>query len=108
MIMTGLLRCTRSDTCQAAPGCHRPPRFQAHLDGDQRIRLPRQTEACTSHLGAMVQAMTSWARDHGLTETDLLIVTIDPLPGAYCPGPQPQSDCAQADGLIFSTIHLGA
>jgi hypothetical protein len=56
----------------------------------------------------MVQAMTAWARDHGFIETDLLIVTIDPLPGAYCPGLQPHSGSVQADGLVFSTIHLGA
>lgn len=106
--MTGLLRCTRSDTCRAAPGCRRPPRFQAHLYGSQHVRLPERAEACTSHLGAMVQAMTTWARDYGLTETDLLIVTIDPLPGPHCPGLPSHGGCAQADGLVFSTIHLGA
>lgn len=105
--MTGLLRCTRSDTCQAVPGCLRPPRFQAHLGADEHIRLPGRTGACPGHLGAMVQAMTAWARDHGLTETDLLIVTIDPLPGPHCPGLPSAGGSAQADGLVFSTIHLG-
>lgn len=106
--MTGLVRCTRSGTCQAVSGCQQPSRFQAHLDPAQQPRLHKRAEACTSHLDAMVQAMTNWAREHDLTEGELLIIAIDPLPGADTPGPGRHRPCAQADGLIFGTISLGA
>jgi hypothetical protein len=106
--MTGLLPCTSSDTCQTDTACHRPPRFQAHLDAPQhaqRPRVRRRTEACASHLGAMVQAMTIWAREQELADGDLTILTINPSSGASRPG-QPHSD-TQTSGLVFSTIHLG-
>jgi hypothetical protein len=111
MIMTDLLSCTCSGTCQADTTCHRTPRFQAHLDAAQHaqhLRVRRRTEACASHLVAMVAAMTTWAREQDLTDGDLTILTIDPPPAASHPAPQSHRGCAQTSGLVFSTIHIGA
>ncbi len=107
--MTGLLLCTCSGTCQADRTCQLPSRFQARLDTAPRDRSPRvcrRTEACASHFGAMIAAITSWARDHDLTEGDLTILAIDPPPGAATPGQPPRHGTAQAPGLAFSTIPL--
>ena len=107
--MTGLLLCTCSGTCQADRTCQLPSRFQARLNTAPRDRSPRvcrRTEACASHFGAMIAAITRWARDHDLTEGDLTILAIDPPPGANTPGQPPRHGTAQAPGLAFSTIPL--
>jgi hypothetical protein len=65
--------------CQADSTCGHPPRFQARLeamDGAQPVR--RSAEACASHLTDMVQALTTWARHHHLTEGQLTVLVIDP------------------------------
>ena len=65
--------------CQADSTCGHPPRFQARLeaaDGAQPVR--RNAEACAGHLTDMVQALTTWARDHHLTEGQLTVLVIDP------------------------------
>lgn len=100
--MTGLLPCACADTCQADPRCHHTPRFQLRLDAPHM----RNKACCASHLGTMAQAMTTWARDHGLTEGDLTILTMDPPPGGQCRWLQPPSGGAPASGLVFSTIPL--
>lgn len=108
--MTGLLLCTCSEACQADSTCHRPPRFQAFLEATrqpQPARVRRRTEACACHLGAMVAAMTAWAREQHLTEGDLTILTIDPPPYASHPGQQPCSRGGRRSGLVFSIIQLG-
>jgi len=65
--------------CQAGRACERPPRFQARLEavnGTQPVR--KNAEACAAHLTDMVQALTTWARDHHLTEGQLTVLVIDP------------------------------
>jgi hypothetical protein len=107
--MTALLSCDCSDSCQVDTTCRRPPRFQAHLDATERVQhrpIHRYTEACANHLGAMVHAMTTWAREQELTEGDLTIVTLDPPLGGRQLGRQPHRSGTQRSGLIFSVIPL--
>ncbi len=56
----------------------------------------------------MLHAMTVWAREHDLTEGDLTIVTIEPPPQGGGSGQLPPLGARQTDGLVFSTIRLGA
>jgi hypothetical protein len=46
----------------------------------------------------MVTTMTTWAREHGVTDGELTILAIEPP----TTGP-----AALTSGLVFSTIHLG-
>ena len=48
-----------------------------------------------SSIGAIIQGLTVWAHEHDITEGQLAVLTIDPVP----PGPEPQ-------GLIFWIIPL--
>jgi hypothetical protein len=107
--MTGLLLCTCFGTCQADRTCQLPSRFQARLDTAPHAPSPRvcrRTEACASHFGAMIAAITNWAREHDLSGGDLTIFAIDPPPGASTPGQPPRHGTALAPGLAFSTIPL--
>lgn len=107
--MTGILPCTCSSACQADRSCGRLPRFQAHLDAAQDAQHPRiyrRTEACANHLGAMVVAITTWAREQKLTNAHLTVLTVEPPARESHPGKQ-QRDCEQTSGLVFSIIHLG-
>jgi hypothetical protein len=103
--MFSILPCTCSSFCQADSTCDRRPRFQAHLDV-QHPRIHRSIEACASHLGAMVVAMTTWAREQDLTNADLTVLTIEPPPQENRPRRQSHSGRVQTNGFIFSTIHL--
>jgi hypothetical protein len=108
--MTALLPCTCSNNCQVEANCYQPPRFQARLAAArpaQHAPVCRRTEACASHLVAMVDAMTSWAREQELTEGDLTILTIDPPPGGHRFGRHSHPGCTRTNGLVFSVIHLG-
>jgi hypothetical protein len=99
-----------SSSCQIDANCHRPPRFQARLAAARHAAHPpvgRRTEACASHLFAMVDAMTVWAREQDLTECDLTLLTIDPPPTGNRLGRRSRHGCTQTNGLIFSVIHLG-
>ncbi|HEY5985706.1 MAG TPA: hypothetical protein VIV12_04880 [Streptosporangiaceae bacterium] len=99
--MTGLLPCICSGNCQADSTCHRPPRFQAHLDA---ARVHKRAEACAGHLGAMVTGLTTWAREHNLTDGNLTVLAIHPP--ATCPEPRILNQVSQTPGLVFSTIRL--
>ncbi len=108
--MTGIQPCTCSSACRANSTCNRLPRFQAHLDAAQDAQHPpihMRTEACASHLGVMVVAMTTWAREQDLTNADLTILTIEPPPRESYPRQQAHRSYAQTSGLVFSIIHLG-
>jgi hypothetical protein len=108
--MTGIQPCTCSSACRANSTCDRLPRFQAHLDAVQNAQHPpihMRTEACASHLGVMVVAMTTWAREQDLTNADLTILTIEPPARESYPGPQSHRSCTQTSGFVFSIIHLG-
>jgi hypothetical protein len=95
-------------TCQADGACCRPPRFQAHLDAaDGTGPVHKSAEACSDHLGDMVQALTDWARGHRLSRAELRLFAIDrpgesstslPAPGGHR-GPDTLS-------LAVSTIRL--
>jgi hypothetical protein len=108
--MTGILPCMCSSACQADRACTRLPRFQAYLDAARDARHPRihrRTEACANHLGTMVVAMTSWAREQDLTNADLTILTVEPPPWESYFRQHQQRDYARTSGLVFSIIHLG-
>lgn len=103
--MFSILPCMCSRSCQADSTCDRLPRFQVHLEAEHPP-VHRSTEACASHLGAMVVAVTTWAREQHLTNADLTVLTIAPPPRENQPGRQSHSDYVQTSGFVFSTIHL--
>jgi hypothetical protein len=108
--MTGILSCTCSSTCRAVSDCDRSPRFQAHLVAPRNKKHPgirRRTEACACHLGVMVVAMTTWAREQELTSAYITILTIEPPARESYPKWQWHRSYAQTSGLVFSVIHLG-
>lgn len=76
-------------TCHADGACGRPPRFQVYLDAaDGTGPVHRSAEACSDHLGDMVQALTSWARGGQLSDAQLRVFAIGrPGEGGTPPGP---------------------
>jgi hypothetical protein len=107
--MTGIMPCTCSSVCRADSTCTRLPRFQARLDAAQDAQRPRirwRTEACANHLGVMVTALTTWAREQDLTNAELTILTIEPPPRESYPRKQRHRYFTQTSGFIFSIIHL--
>jgi len=52
-------------------------------------------QACAAHIGAIVQGLTVWAHDHDITEGQIAVLTIDPVPL----GTEPQ-------GLVFWVLPL--
>ena len=97
----------QAHVCQADSTCGRPSRFRARLeaaDGRQPVR--KSAEACASHLGEMVQALTNWARSHHLTEGQLTVLAIDPpFDGPCLPAPADPGG-PEVAGFAFSTIRL--
>ena len=93
--------------CQAGRACERPPRFQARLEavnGTQPVR--KNAEACAAHLTDMVQALTTWARDHDLTEGQLTVLAVDPPSSGSCLLAPVDHDRPQMLSFAFSTIRL--
>jgi hypothetical protein len=108
--MTGILPCTCSSACRAVSACDRLPRFQAHLvaaRSAQHPRIHRRTEACAYHLGVMVVAMTTWAREQELTNATVAILIIEPPARESYPRRQWHRNRTQTSGLVFSVIHVG-
>jgi hypothetical protein len=89
-------------TCQAEHGCSRIPCFRAQLEataGPASVR--RHAEACADHLGSVVRALTSWARDQNLTSGQVTVLAVDPATR------QPASVATEdLTGFAFSTIPL--
>jgi hypothetical protein len=54
----------------------------------------------------MVHAMTTWAREHQLTEGDLTVLAIDPPSSGYRLGRRSHRDCTETNGLLISVIPL--
>lgn len=102
--MFSILPCTCSRFCQA-DGCDRLPRFQIHLEA-QEPPIYRRAEACASHLGEMVVALTTWAREQQLTNADLNVLTMTPPPRESHPRRQSERSYEETSGFVFSTIHL--
>lgn len=94
-------------TCQADGACCRPPRFQAYLDAaDGSGPVHRSAEACSDHLGDMVQALTTWARRRQLSDAQLRVFAIDrPADDGTPPGPGGQGG-PDPLSLAVSTIRL--
>jgi hypothetical protein len=97
----------QAHTCHADSACARPARFQAYLDAaDSTGPVHRDEEACSEHLGDMVQALTSWARGRQLSHAQLRVFAIDrPGEGSTLAGP---AGAAGPDtlSLAVSTIPL--
>lgn len=82
--------------CQFGTACQAAPRFQALLEtriGTSPVCIAAQ--ACAGHIGAIVQGLTVWAHEHDITEGQLAVLTIDPVPLDT----EPQ-------GLVFCIIPL--
>jgi hypothetical protein len=82
--------------CQSGTACQAAPWFQALLQtptGTSPVCIAAQ--ACATHIGAVVQNLTAWAHEHGITEGQVAVLTIDPVPLDT----QPQ-------GLVFWIIPL--
>ncbi len=94
-------------TCHADGACGRAPRFQAYLDAaDGTGPVHRSAEACSDHLGDMVQALTSWARGRQLSDAQLRVFAIDrPDEGSTPPGTGGQGG-PDTLSLAVSTIRL--
>lgn len=109
--MNALRECSYSERCQVDTACYQAPRFQVHLDATghaPRRPVRRHSEACTDHLGVMLQLMTRWANEHELTDGDLTVLIVNPPPGRRQLGHQPSQESTQTSGLIFTVIPLGA
>jgi hypothetical protein len=105
--MTWPLSPMEHHVCQAESTCGRPSRFRARLeaaDGRQPVR--KSAEACGGHLGDMVQALTIWARGHGLTEGQLTVLVIDPPFDGPCLLARADHSGPEMAGFAFSTIRL--
>jgi len=101
---------TCSRPCQADRTCGRLPCFQACLDASQgamRPQIHKRTEACANHLGAMVIALTAWAREQDVTSADLTVLIIEPPSYDTYPRRHQLRDYPETSGFIFSIIHLG-
>ncbi len=103
--MIDILPCMCSCLCQADSTCDRLPRFQLYLDA-KHPSTHWSAEACASHLGNMVVAMSTWAREQQLASADLTVVTITPPSRETHPRRQPNPRYVQTSGFVFSTIHL--
>jgi hypothetical protein len=98
--------------CQADPLCHRAPYFQARLEAtDGPLPVSRHVKLCGVHLGDMVQVLTSWAHEHGLTNGQVTVLIIDPPPTDPPPsGPPlalPWLRQSPPGGYAFGSISLG-
>jgi hypothetical protein len=103
--MFSILSCMCSRFCQADSTCDRLPRFQVYLDA-QDPQIHRSADACASHLGAMVIALTTWAGEQHLADADLTVLTIAPPPRESHPRRQSHPRYEETRGFVFSTIHL--
>jgi hypothetical protein len=95
----------RQGICQAA-GCGYPVCFHARVAataGNRQVR--RSAGACGRHLGDLVQILTAWARDSGLTEGQVTILAVDPAAERrrHGPGGLPRH---VEPGFAFSTIKI--
>jgi hypothetical protein len=92
-----LLTCTRLDTCQADSHCTHPSCFQAWLEGYgyQQRRIRKDAESCASHLGRIVQMLSTWAAEHHLADGRVTVLAIDPRPSVVT---------HSALGLLIGTI----
>jgi hypothetical protein len=107
--MTSIRACTCSSACRADSACDRLPCFQAHLhaaQGIQHRRIHLRTEACASHLGTMVAALATWAREKDLADAELTILIIEPPAREGNARRQSRHGRAQTSGFVFSTIKL--
>ena len=68
----------RVHTCHANDACGQPLRFQAYLEAaDGAAPLGAGAEACSEHVGDMVQLLTIWARGQRLAGAQLRVFAID-------------------------------
>ena len=103
--MFSILPCTCSRFCQADSTCDRLPRFQVYLDAQDPL-VHRIAEACASHLGAMVVALTTWARERRLAAADLTVLAIAPPHGESDHRRESHPRYEETSGFVFCTIHL--
>jgi|SRR5450759_4953291 hypothetical protein len=103
--MTELLSYIPALRCQAGHPCNRAPCFQARLDAAAgRRQVRRHAEFCAEHLGDAVQALATWAREHGIEGTVTVLVIDQPTAGQDDSPARPASHAPC--GFAFATILL--
>jgi hypothetical protein len=92
-----------SGVCQAIEGCRYPAYFEGRAVGtaDQRL-VRRSARACGSHMGALVQIMSSWAREGNLTQGRLTVLAIEPT----VKGRRPDPGSPASRGFAFTSIPI--
>ena len=82
--------------CQSRTACLGAPRFQALLETrTDTSPVCIASQACAAHIGAILQGLTVWAHDHDITDGQIAVLTIDPVPL-----------CTEPEGLVFWIIPL--
>jgi hypothetical protein len=94
----------RQGTCQAG-GCGYPVCFRARVETAGSRPVRRSAGACGRHLGDVVQILTAWARDSGLTDGQLTILAVDPAAECRRHGPGGLPHHVEP-GFAFSTMKV--
>jgi hypothetical protein len=82
--------------CQSGTACQAAPLFQALLETRTSTSpVCVASQGCAAHIGAIVQGLRAWARDHDITEGRIAVLAIDPVP-----------PCTEPQGLVFWIIPL--
>ena len=94
-------------TCHTDGACCRPLRFQAYLEAaDGTEAQCGSAEACSDHLGDMVQSLTAWARGQQLAGAQLRVFAIDRPADGSCPPGRAGQGGPDTLSLAVSTIQL--
>jgi hypothetical protein len=93
--------------CDADTECLHVPCFQVQLDDARPGQAHRQANACAYHVPEVIEALRTWAGEHGVADGQLTILAIEATAGgrqAAQPGAPGQPE---SRGFAFSTIPLG-
>ncbi|MBV9854338.1 MAG: hypothetical protein JOY82_07395 [Streptosporangiaceae bacterium] len=94
--------------CGAEEGCHHAVCFQVQLKASGPEPVLRRTDVCADHLGGMVQELSTWARERGLTGGRLTIFAVDPEESERVKGSgRAQATGRQPAAFPFAEIPLG-
>jgi hypothetical protein len=91
------------ESCDADTQCGHVPCFQVQLDGSRPRQAHRRANACAYHVADVIEALRSWAAEHGVVGGALTILAIEPAAGGRQPAEQERLDLS---GFAFSTIPL--
>ena len=97
-----------SSACDADPGCGHAACFQVQLEASQPQQAYRQALACAYHVADVIEALHSWAREHGLAGGQLTVLAIEPTAGGRQASGTSGAKTAALREFAFSTIPLKA